>query len=79
MPVPIQIMSILSSPFMSSPEAAAERLLYVATSPEIEGVSGKYFGNKRELVSPRQSFDEAVVLRLWQIRSDRTTTPVAKG
>jgi retinol dehydrogenase 14 len=77
MPVPIQIMSLLSGTFMSSPEAAAERLLYVATAPEIEGVSGKYFGNKRELVSPRQSYDEAVALRLWQISSNLTATPVA--
>ena len=58
--------------FMPGAAKAAERVLYVATSPELEGVSGRYFGNKVELTSPRQTYDEAAQERLWQISAALT-------
>ena len=33
----------LAQPFMRTPEKGAETLVYLATSPEVEGVTGKYF------------------------------------
>jgi hypothetical protein len=57
---------------MAAAEQAAERVLYVATSPELEGVSGKYFAGKKELTSPTQSYDEAVQERLWQLSEQLT-------
>lgn len=58
--------------FMAGPEQAAQRVLYVAAAPELEGVSGKYFGDKAELTSPKQSYDAAAQERLWEV-SERLT------
>lgn len=56
----------LISPFLSSVERGARTTIYLATSPAVEGVSGKYFANCKETKSSRISYDEATRLRLWQ-------------
>ncbi len=66
--------------FFISPEKGAETSLYLATAPEVEQVTGKYFIKKREARSAKASYDEQVAQRLWQISeemtqlSDRTIT-----
>jgi NAD(P)-dependent dehydrogenase (short-subunit alcohol dehydrogenase family) len=45
----------------------AQTTLYVATSPEVEGVSGKYFSESRETPSSKRSYDPAIRQRLWQV------------
>jgi NAD(P)-dependent dehydrogenase (short-subunit alcohol dehydrogenase family) len=60
----------LISPFLSSVERGAETTLYLATSPEVEGKSGKYFAWSKELRSSQVSYDEAVRQRLWQVSEE---------
>lgn len=55
-----------------SPEKAAERILYVALSLEVEGVTGKYFVNKRPVASSKASYDEALAKRLWKVSEHLT-------
>lgn len=50
-----------------SEERGAETMIYLATSPEVEGVSGKYFVNCRETRSASQSNDAAIAKGLWQV------------
>ncbi len=52
-------------PFFRSPAKGAETSIYVATAPELEGVTGKYFADCRELRSDDASYDEAAWRRLW--------------
>ena len=52
---------------MASPEKGARTPLYVATSPEVEGISGKYFSNMKETQSSGESYDEAEAKRLWDV------------
>lgn len=50
------------------PEDGAKTSLYLATSPEVEGVTGKYFDDhQRERPSSPASYDRAAQLRLWQV------------
>ncbi len=58
--------------FAISSEKGAETMIYLGTSPEVEGVSGKYFVNKREVRSSARSYDAAVTKALWQ-RSEAMT------
>jgi hypothetical protein len=44
----------------------SQSTLYLATSPEVEGVSGKYFASKKEKKSSPLSYNEIVRQRLWQ-------------
>jgi retinol dehydrogenase 14 len=59
-------------PFFISPEAAAKRILYVSTSPDLEGVTGKYFTKMHEVKSSQESYDDDSAKRLWQISEQLT-------
>jgi NAD(P)-dependent dehydrogenase (short-subunit alcohol dehydrogenase family) len=72
MPRVMRVMSAIMRPFMPSAEKAAERVLYVATAPELDGMSGKYYGDKKELTSPKQSYDGAAQERLWRVSEELT-------
>lgn len=74
-----RIMGLLFRPFMASPEQAAEQLLYLAASPAVEGISGRYFADKQEMRSPRQTYDEQVAHRLWEISAKLTGLPADPG
>ena len=62
----------LMRPFFSSPGKGAETPIYVASSPEVEGVNGKYFAKRAEARSSEQSCDEATGRRLWQVSAELT-------
>ena len=53
--------------FPIKPEEGAQTSVYLATSPEVEGVSGRYFSRKRPTRSARASYREADQRRLWEI------------
>jgi NAD(P)-dependent dehydrogenase (short-subunit alcohol dehydrogenase family) len=62
----------VDSTFGASPERGAETSIYLAASPDIEGVTGKYFVRKKAVPSSRGSYDEAAARRLWEV-SERLT------
>ncbi|MFL5490939.1 MAG: SDR family oxidoreductase [Gemmatimonadales bacterium] len=62
----------LARTFGAKPEKGAETIVYLASSQEVEGVTGKYFVNKRPVTSSRESNDEAAARRLWEV-SERLT------
>jgi NAD(P)-dependent dehydrogenase (short-subunit alcohol dehydrogenase family) len=51
-------------------EKGAQTTLYLATSPEVEGVSGKYFSKSKETPSSKRSYDLAIRRRLWQVSEE---------
>lgn len=51
--------------FMKSPEQGAETSLYLATSPEVDGVTGGYFSRRKPHGSTRQVRDPDLAARLW--------------
>jgi len=61
--------------FMMGPEGGAKTPIYLASSPDVEGVSGKYFTNKREKESSKESNDEQVARRLWLVSEELTGLP----
>ncbi|MCB0628820.1 MAG: SDR family oxidoreductase [Saprospiraceae bacterium] len=50
-----------------SPAEGAKCQVYVASAPELEGVSGKYWYKSVPVSSVAQSYDEALASRLWQV------------
>jgi NAD(P)-dependent dehydrogenase (short-subunit alcohol dehydrogenase family) len=56
-----------SRTFGATPEEGAETSMYLASAPEMGGVTGKYFERKRPIRSSRESYDEAAARRLWEI------------
>lgn len=51
----------------ATPEKGARTPVYLATSPEVEGISGKYFENCKPGRSSSVSYDENLQERLWQV------------
>jgi NAD(P)-dependent dehydrogenase (short-subunit alcohol dehydrogenase family) len=50
-----------------SAEEGAETVIYLAASPEVEGVTGRYYYKKQSVESSPLSYDEAVGRRLWEV------------
>ncbi|MCH8089124.1 MAG: SDR family oxidoreductase [Chloroflexi bacterium] len=59
----------------ASPEAGARTSLYLATSLEVEGVTGKYFARQRAVPSSKASYDQPAARRLWRISEELTGLP----
>jgi retinol dehydrogenase-14 len=53
--------------FLITPEQGAEAIVHLATSPEVEGVTGKYFKQTRPATSSLISHDAVIGARLWNI------------
>jgi NAD(P)-dependent dehydrogenase (short-subunit alcohol dehydrogenase family) len=69
------LMSVLvrvGSPFMISPDRAAKAAIYLATLPELEGVTGKFFSRGKEARSSTQSYDATSAERLWKVSAELT-------
>ena len=58
--------------FTRPPEDGAATPLYLATSPEVEGISGKYFDECREKPTSPVSYDTAASERLWSVSAALT-------
>jgi retinol dehydrogenase 14 len=62
-------------PFMRSPKKGADTSVYLASSSAVEGVSGRYFVNRKTTKSEESSYDEATTDRLWQVSGDLVRIP----
>jgi retinol dehydrogenase 14 len=63
-------------PFMKKPEQGAEMSVYLASSPEAEGLTGRYFADRTPKDSHKASYDKAITARLWQVSADLVGLPV---
>jgi len=68
-----RVWRILNS-FGSSPEKGAATIVYLATSPEVENVTGKYFANLKPTRSSEKSYDVYTARKLWEI-SEKIVEP----
>jgi NAD(P)-dependent dehydrogenase (short-subunit alcohol dehydrogenase family) len=51
----------------ASPERGAQTSLYVATSPAVAQITGKYFADCRAVPTAPRSYDEAMQRHLWEV------------
>jgi len=61
--------------FSLTPEEGAENSIYLATSPEVEGIHGKYFIKNEPAQSSPASYDEEISQRLWKLSAALTSLP----
>jgi retinol dehydrogenase 14 len=52
--------------FGGSVEKGADTSVYLAASPDVEGITGRYFVGRRETRSSPVSYDEGLQRRLWE-------------
>ena len=65
-----RLLSPVVLPFMKTPEQGAATSIYLASSPEVEGVTGTYFVNSRPKRSNKASYDRAAAARLWRLSEE---------
>lgn len=59
-------------PFSRSPEAGADTLVWLVDSPDVDGMSGLYFANRRPVAPSPAARDEQTARRLWEISEAQT-------
>ena len=57
-------------PFMKTPAQGAATSIHLASSPDLERVTGKYFANSTPKRSSKRSYDKAAAERLWQVSAE---------
>jgi NAD(P)-dependent dehydrogenase (short-subunit alcohol dehydrogenase family) len=62
-----------------TPDEGALTPVWLARSPEVAGVTGRYFEEKKETASSSLSHDRKVQERLWKIAEDLTGTGSSDG
>jgi NAD(P)-dependent dehydrogenase (short-subunit alcohol dehydrogenase family) len=55
------------APFSLTPEQGARTSVYLASSPDVEGVTGKYFAKSRQKTPSANARDREAAARLWEI------------
>ncbi|MBD3407606.1 MAG: SDR family NAD(P)-dependent oxidoreductase [Candidatus Lokiarchaeota archaeon] len=60
----------LTSPFQRSPEHGAETQIYVASSPEVNGVTGKYFADMKEKKPSKKVGNEELRKAVWKFSNN---------
>jgi NAD(P)-dependent dehydrogenase (short-subunit alcohol dehydrogenase family) len=61
------------NPFLKSIEQGARTPIYLATSPEVDGVTGTYFANCKAVRSSMHSHDIAMAQKLWEMSEEMTS------
>jgi retinol dehydrogenase-14 len=74
---PMTLFFRAAKPFMRTPEQGADTLIWLASSPDVEGVSGKYFSDRKEIEAKKIAYDPAARRKLWEISEDLTGLKVA--
>lgn len=64
-------------PFMRSPEQGADTVIYLASSPDVEGMTGKYLSDRKIITASKQAYDEDLRRRLWEVSEELTGLEVA--
>ncbi len=62
----------LIAPFIRTPAKGAETSVYLCASPEVTGVSGQYFSDKRAKSPAKFAQDDDDARRLWEVSAQMT-------
>lgn len=61
--------------FGRKPEDGAQTSIFLASSSEVEGMTGKYFADCKPVQSSPISYDRVLAERLWQVSMELTAKP----
>ena len=57
-------------PLMKTPARGAATSIHMASAPDLEQVSGRYFADSKPKRSSKRSYDQVAAARLWQVSAD---------
>lgn len=56
--------------FMKTPAQGAATSIYLASSPDVGAITGRYFANSKPKTANRAAYDTTAANRLWQVSAD---------
>ena len=62
-----RIVSPVVSPFLKTPIQGAGMPIYLASSPDVEGITGQFFSNRKPKTANKAAGDVDVTARLWRV------------
>jgi hypothetical protein len=72
------VISGVVRPFLKTPAQGAQTSIYLASSPEIHGVTGQFFANKKVKIANAAARDTIMTARLWEVSANLVgLTPAA--
>lgn len=74
-PVMAALVTLFAPLFMRSPAKGAETSIYLASSPGVEGITGKYFYDSQVTPAAPQSNDLAMASKLWDVSAQMVHLP----
>jgi NAD(P)-dependent dehydrogenase (short-subunit alcohol dehydrogenase family) len=57
-------------PLLKTPEQGAQASIYLASSPELEGVTGQFFDDRKPKTANKIAYDTDMAARLWHVSAD---------
>jgi NAD(P)-dependent dehydrogenase (short-subunit alcohol dehydrogenase family) len=69
---PMTLLFRAFKPFMRTPDQGADTVIWLASSPEVEGLSGRYYADRKPLEPKKIANDPAARRTLWE-ESERLT------
>jgi NAD(P)-dependent dehydrogenase (short-subunit alcohol dehydrogenase family) len=76
--VPAAVINLLMRFVALTPEQGAQTSIYLATSPEVENVTGKYWEKSKAVPSGSSAYDETTWTRLWEVSEKMVVAGVTK-
>jgi retinol dehydrogenase 14 len=71
------VVSRVARPLLKTPAQGAETPIYLASSPDMDGVTGQFFANRKPKTANKVAYDTDMTARLWQVSADLVgMTPV---
>ena len=59
-------------PFMRSSEEGADTIIYLASSTDVEGMTGKYLSDRKVITASEEAYDETSREKLWEASEELT-------
>jgi retinol dehydrogenase-14 len=68
------VISHLILPLLKTPAQGAQTPIYLASSPDVDGVTGKFFANRKPKTANKLADDTEVSARLWRVSAELVGT-----
>jgi len=64
------VVSQVVLPFLKTPAQGAQTSIYLASSPNMDGVTGEFFANGKPKTANKVAYDTDMAARLWQVSAE---------
>jgi retinol dehydrogenase 14 len=72
------VISRVARPLLKTPAQGAQTPIYLASSPDMDGVTGRFFANRKPKTANKLAYDADTTAKLWNVSADLVgMTPVA--